>query len=68
MSMLSQSNNPMGLMQTMLGNNPAFGRAMEMAQGKSPEQLKSTVFNLAQQRGISQQQLIQMANQLGIKL
>lgn len=31
------SNNPMGMMQQMFGNNPMFGRAMEMAQGKSPE-------------------------------
>ena len=36
-------------MQQMFGNNPMFGRAMEMAQGKSPEQLKETVMNLAKQ-------------------
>lgn len=37
------SNNPMGMMQQMFGNNPMFGRAMEMAQGKSPEQLTLNV-------------------------
>ena len=38
------SNNPMGMMQQMFGNNPMFGRAMEMAQGKSPEQLKRNCY------------------------
>lgn len=66
--MLSQSNNPMGLMQSMLGNNPAFVRAMQMAKGKNPEQLRATVMNLAQQRGIDINQLQSMVNQFGIKL
>ena len=55
-------------MQKMLGNNPMFGRAMEMAQGKSPEQLKETVMNLAQQRGIDPQQAQQLLSQFGIKI
>lgn len=62
------SNNPMGMMQQMFGNNPMFGRAMEMAQGKSPEQLKETVMNLAKQRGIDPQQAKQMLSQFGIKI
>ena len=59
---------PMGMMQQMFGNNPMFGRAMEMAQGKSPEQLKETVMNLAKQRGIDPQQAQQMLSQFGIKI
>ena len=62
------SNNPMGMMQQMFCNNPMFGRAMEMAQGKSPEQLKETVMNLAKQRGIDPQQAQQMLSQFGIKI
>ena len=55
-------------MQKMLGNNPLFGRAMEMAQGKSPEQLKETIMNLAQQRGIDPQQAQQLLSQFGFKM
>ena len=65
---LRSNPNPMEAMQKMLGNNPLFGRTMEMAQGKSPEQLKETVMNLAQQRGIDPQQAQQLLSQFGIKI
>lgn len=67
MVQLQNSNNPMQAMQSMLGNNPAFMRAQQMMQGKNPQQLKQTLYNLAQQRGIDPQQLQQMASQFGIK-
>ena len=64
--------NPLTMMQMFNqikgSNNPMFGRAMEMAQGKSPEQLKETVMNLAKQRGIDPQQAQQMLSQFGIKI
>lgn len=34
-------------MQHMFGNDPKFQQAMKMAQGKTPDQLKETTFNLA---------------------
>lgn len=52
----------------MLGNNPLFGRAMEMAKGKNPDELKETVMNIAKQRGIDPQQAQQMLSQFGIKI
>lgn len=55
------------LMQSF-GNNPNFNRAMQMIQGKSPEQIQQTVMNLAQNQGISMQQLQQFAGQYGFKL
>lgn len=55
------------LMQSF-GNNPNFNRAMQMIQGKSPEQLQQTVMNLARNQGISMQQLQQFAGQYGFKL
>lgn len=55
------------LMQSF-GNNPNFNRAMQMIQGKTPEQLQQTVMNLAQNQGISMQQLQQFAGQYGFKL
>lgn len=65
---LRSNPNPMEAMQKMLGSNPLFGRAMEMARGKSPEQLKETVMNIAKQRGIDPQQAQQLLSQFGIKI
>ena len=67
-SQLRSSPNPASAMQQMLGGNPLFGRAMEMSKGKSPDQLKETVTNLANQRGIDINQVQQMLNQFGIKI
>lgn len=36
----------------MLKNNPLFQRAMQMAQGKSEDELKQIANNLCKQRGI----------------
>lgn len=36
----------------MFGNDPKFQQAMKMAQGKTPDQLKETAFNLAKTQGI----------------
>ena len=55
------------LMQSF-GNNPNFSRAMQMLQGKTPEQLQQTVMNLAQNQGISMEQLQQIAGQYGFRL
>lgn len=55
------------LMQSF-GNNPNFNRAMQMLQGKTPEQLQQTVMNLAQNQGISKEQLQQIAGQYGFRL
>lgn len=45
--------NPMNLMMSQLNANPMFRQAQQMAQGKSPEELKQTCENLCKQRGIS---------------
>lgn len=68
MGMLQNSNNPMQMMQNMFGNNPMFQRAMQMGQGKSPEQLQQTVLNLAKQRGMDEQQLNQFLGNFGLKI
>ena len=66
--MLNQSNNPMGLMQNMFGNNPLMQRAMMMGQGKSPQQLQQIVQNLARQRGMNPEQLNQMLANFGLRI
>lgn len=44
--------NPMQVMMQNFGNDPNFARAMQMAQGKTPEQLEQTVKNMCQQNGV----------------
>lgn len=57
--------NPQMIMQHMFGNNPNYQRAMQMIQGKSPEQLQQVAMNLAQQRGIDKQQMQSLISQFG---
>ena len=40
------------MIQKMLRSNPLFQRAMQMAHGKSEEELKQIANNLCKQRGI----------------
>lgn len=61
------SNNPMGMMSQMFGNNPQFKMAQQMTQGKSPAEIQQVINNVCQQKGINQDQLKQMAQQMGIK-
>lgn len=68
LQMLQSSNNPMALIQNMFGDNPLFQRAMQMGQGKSTEQLQQVVKNLAQQRGMDNQQLNQFLSQFGLRI
>lgn len=66
--MLTQSNNPAGIMQGAFGNNPLMQRALKMGEGKSEEELKQIVVNMAQNRGMSQEQLTGFLSQFGIRL
>lgn len=53
-NMGGNGNNPMAqMMNQMAGNNPIMKRAMEMSEGKTPEQLKDVCKNLCEQRGIN---------------
>lgn len=40
------------MMMSRLQNNPLFVQAQQMAQGKSPDELRKTCENLCHQRGI----------------
>lgn len=53
-------------MMGMFGNNPMFQQAQKMMQGNSDP--RTTIMNVAKEKGISQEQLSQMAQQFGIKL
>lgn len=54
-------------MQHMFGNDPKFQQAMKMAQGKTPDQLKETAFNLAKTQGIDPKQIMGVLSNFGIK-
>lgn len=49
-------------------NNPMLMQAMQMAQGKSTDQLKQMALDLCKQKGMSQQDMDKFFGQFGIKL
>ena len=49
-------------------NNPMFAQVMQMAQGKSPEQLKQVALDMAKQKGMSQEDMNKFFGQFGIKI
>ena len=63
-SIMRQGGNPMQMLQQMAAQNPQAAQAMQIIQGKSPEQLKQIATNMARERGMSVEQVMQ---QLGIK-
>ena len=67
-NMFSQAQNPMAIMSQMMGGNPFFQQAVKMAEGKSPVQMKEIITNIAQQKGITQEQLSNMAKMFGYNL
>lgn len=65
---LKNNPNPMQAAKMMFGNNPLFGQAMQMAQGKDSNTIKSIIQNVAKERNIDPQQLTQWASQFGLKI
>ena len=65
MNILKQAPNPMFLIQQLFGNHPKYNEVMQMAQGKSPQELEQYVRNLYQSQG---QDINQKANQFGLKI
>lgn len=63
-SMTRQGGNPMAMIQQMSANNPQAAQAMKIMQGKSPEQLKQIATNMAKERGMTIEQVMQ---QLGMR-
>ena len=56
---------PNQLVMQLAQNNPLFRNAMQMANGRTPEQIYGMAIQMAQQRGVD---LNQLANNLGIPL
>lgn len=69
-NMFNSVQNPMELMAQQYSGHPNYNRAMQMLQGKNPQQLQQVAINLANQMGIpngQMQQIMQMANQFGFR-
>ena len=68
MSMVQQPNsNPINIIQQMVGkNNPLMNRAMQMGEGKSPQELAVIARNLARSKGMTDEQFNQLLDQYGL--
>lgn len=56
MSMIMQmmrGGNPMQMLQQMAQNNPQAAQAMNMIQGKNPQQIQQIARNMAKERGVN---------------
>lgn len=63
--MLQNGGNPNQLIAMAAQRNPALRQAMQMVNGRTPEQVRDMAYDLAKQRGVD---LNQLAQQLGIRL
>lgn len=55
---------PMQMLSQMAQSNPQMAQAMQMLQGKSPQQIQSMVQNMANEQGVD---LNALARQFGLK-
>ena len=66
MQMLQSSQNPNMFIEKLMSQNPLLSRAMQMGQGKNPQELAMIARNLAKQQGMNDQQFAQLLSQFGI--
>ena len=65
MNALQQGVNPNQIAMQLAQHNPAVRQAMQMVNGKTPEQVRDMAFQMAKERGVD---LNQLARNLGIRL
>lgn len=63
--MVQRGANPNQLINQLAQTNPAIRQAMQLMNGKTPNQIRDMVYQTAQQRGVD---LNQVARQWGVKL
>lgn len=63
--MLQKGGNPQQLIMQASQHNPALRQAMQMVNGRTPEQVRDMAYKMAHERGVD---LNQLARTLGIKL
>ncbi len=62
---LQKARNPMDLLKQLSANNPQLKRVIEVMDGKSPQELKAYVQNVAKTQGID---LNNLAQKMGLQL
>ena len=68
LQMLNGSQNPNAMLQQLASQNPLMQRAMTMAQGKTPQEIRAIAINLAQQQGMTEQDVDNMVRNFGLRL
>lgn len=63
--MMQSASNPMQAAQQLAAQNPELRPALQIIQGKSPQQLEQTFYNLCQSHGVAPEQV---ARQCGVSL
>lgn len=66
--MLQGVQNPMQMMQNMMGMNPQFQRAMQMTQGKSPAELQQVCRNMCGEIGVNFDDVTAKMRQMGLNV
>ena len=62
---LQKAQNPIGLLNQIVGQNPQLKKVLEIVNGKSPKEIEQYVRNTAQTQGID---LNQLAKKMGLQL
>lgn len=62
LQMLSNSQNPMAIMQQMFGNDPRFKQVLQIAGNKTPQELEQYTKNLCKTQGINIENIFNMLN------
>ena len=65
MQLMQGGMDPSRMLQQMIGSDPRANMALQLLQGKNQAQLRQMAQNMAQQRGMS---LDQLAEQFGLRL
>lgn len=65
-NMMRGSQNPMQILNQVAGQNQGMANVMQLANGKSPEQMSRIIKDTMAQKGISMSDLAQMAQSMGI--
>lgn len=65
LNMMRGGGNPQQIINQFVQNNPRMKQAMPFVQGKNPQQLQQTFYNMCKERGIDPQQV---AQSVGVQL
>ena len=65
MNAIQRGANPNQIAAQLAQNNPVVRQAMQMMNGKTPQQVRDMAYQMARQRGVD---LNQLARNMGIKL